>query len=60
MLILTSVYSGLGFWLVNHTSVYENSELNIFKSIKFLGEICNNWTNDLFEMDVYKNLELCW
>ena len=42
MFILSSIFSGLEFRSVNHTSIYENSELKVFKNVKFLGEICNN------------------
>ena len=45
MLILSSISSGLELWSVNHTSMYENSELNVFTNIKFLGKISNNWPN---------------
>ena len=60
MFILSSISSGLEFWSVNHTSIYENSELKVFKNIKFLGEISNNWSNDLLGTNVYKTLESCW
>ena len=36
MFILSSISSGLEFWLVNHTSIYEKSELNVFKNMNFL------------------------
>ena len=49
MFVLSSVSSGLEFWSVNHTSIYENSESKVFKNIKFLGEISNNWPSDLFD-----------
>ena len=49
MFILSSISSSLDFWSVNHTSIYENYESKIFKNLKFLGEISNNWSNDLFE-----------
>ena len=39
MFILSSTSSGLEYWSVNHTSIYENSKLKVFKIIKFLGEI---------------------
>ena len=42
MFVLSSFSSGLEFQSVNHTSIYENSELNVFKIIKFLGEISSN------------------
>ena len=32
---------------MNHTSIYENSELKKFKNIKFLSGISNVWLNDL-------------
>ena len=57
MFILSSISSGFEFWSVKHTSIYENSELNVFKSIKFFGEICSNWPNDLLETNVYNTLE---
>ena len=52
MLILSSISSGLEFWSVNHTSIYENSKLNIFKDTKFLWESSNNWATDLFRINV--------
>ena len=47
MFILSSISSSLEFWSVNHTSIYENSESNVFKNINVLGKISNNWLNDL-------------
>ena len=47
MFILSSVSSGLKIWSVNHTSIYQSSELNVFKYITFLGKISNNLPNDL-------------
>ena len=47
MFILSLIFSDLEFWSVNHTSIYENSDLNVVENIKFLGEISNNWPNDL-------------
>ena len=47
MFILSPISIGLEFWSGHHTWIYENSELNIFKNIKFIGEISNNWPNDL-------------
>ena len=60
MFILSSVSRGLEVWSVNHTSIYENSELKVFKNVKFLWEISNYWPNDLFGAIVYKTLESCW
>ena len=60
MFILSSTSGGLDFWSVNHTSINENSELKVFKNIKFLGEIFDNWPNDLSGTNVYKTLESCW
>ena len=57
MLIFSSFSSGLQFWPVNHTSIYENSVLKVFKYIKYLGEISNNWPNDLLGTNVYKTLK---
>ena len=58
--IISFISADLEFWSVNHTSIYESSESNIFKNRQFLGEISNNWLNDLFEANVYKTLEFCW
>ena len=49
----------LDFWSVNHTSIYENYELKVFKNINFFGEISNNLPNGLLETNVYKALESC-
>ena len=57
MFILSSLSSGLEFWSLNHTSMYENSDLKVFKNIKSLGEISSNWPNDLLKTNVYKTLE---
>ena len=42
MLILSSISKGLGFSSVNHTSISEGSESNVFENITFLGETSNN------------------
>ena len=47
MFILSSISSGLEFWSVSHTSIYENSELKVLKNIIFLGKTFNNLPNDL-------------
>ena len=60
MFILSFISRGLEFWSVNHTSIYENSDLKIFKNINFFGEISSNWPNDLLGRNVYKVLELYW
>ena len=60
MFTLSFTSSSLEFWSVDHTSIYENSELKVFKSITFLGEISNNWPKDLLGTNVYKTLEFCW
>ena len=60
MFILSSISRGLEFWSVSHISIYKNSESKVFKNIKFLGEISNNWPNDFFEINGCKNLESCW
>ena len=60
MFILSSISRGLEFRSVNHTSIYENSELRAFWKIKFLGEISNYWPNELLWTSVYKTLEICW
>ena len=53
MFILSSISSGLELWSVNHISIYENSKSKVFKNIKFLGEISNNWPNNLSGINVY-------
>ena len=58
--ILSSISIGLEFLSVNQTSTDESSESNVFKIIKFSGEIFNNWRNDLLGANVYKTLEFCW
>ena len=60
MFILFSISSGLEFWLVKHTSIYESSESKVFKNIKLLGKISYNWPKDLLRTNVYKTLEVCW
>ena len=57
MFILSSVSNSLEFWSVSHTSIYENCEIKVFKNIKYLEEISNNWLNDLFVTNVYKTLD---
>ena len=47
MFVLTSIFSSLEFWSVNHTLIYENSELKVFKNLKVLREISKNSRNDL-------------
>ena len=37
-----------------------NSELSVFKEIKFFGAISNKLPNGLFRTKVYKSLETCW
>ena len=58
--ILSSISRWLELWSLNHTSIYENFELKVFKNIKFPGEISTNWPNDLLGPNVYKTLEFCW
>ena len=48
MFILSSGSSGLEFWSLNHTSIYENAELKDFTSIKCLGKTSNNWPTKRF------------
>ena len=43
-----------------HTSIYGNSQLNVFKNIKFLCEIFNNWPNDLLGTNLNKTLKSCF
>ena len=60
MLILSSISRGLEVWSVNHTSVYENSGLKVFKIIKFLDEISNNWPSNILGTYLYKTFEFLW
>ena len=53
MFILPSTSRDLKFWLVNHTLIYENSELKLFRNITFFNKILNNWPNDLVETNAY-------
>ena len=58
--ILSSISRRLEFWSVNDSPISENSESNVFKNIRFSGEISNNWPKDLLEINGYKYLEFCW
>ena len=60
MFILSSISSCLEFWSKNHSSIYENPDLKVFKKIKVMGEISNYWLKDLLETNVYKTLESFW
>ena len=60
MFILSSVSSDLEYWSVNHTSIHENSELKVFRKMKFLSEISNNWPKDTLGTNVYKTIDFCW
>ena len=60
MLILSSISSELEFWSVNHTSIFEISELKVSKNKNGLGEISSNWPNYLLGTNVYTALESCW
>ena len=56
MFILSSISSGLQFWSINRTSIFENSELKY----EVLGEISNNWPNESLRKIVHKTLESFW
>ena len=60
MFILFPISRGLEYCSVEHTSIYENSELKVFKNIDVLGELSSIWSNDLLEINVYKTIEYCW
>ena len=64
MFTSSSISSSVELWFVNHTLIYQNSEVKLFKNIKYFGQISNNLPNDLLETNVYKNLvynlESCW
>ena len=59
MFILSIIFIGLEFWSINHTSIYESSELKVFRNIIFFSEILNNWPNDLLGTNVYKTIQSC-
>ena len=59
MFTLSTISRGLEFWSVNHTSIYKNSESEVFKNIQFMSEICYNLPNDLLGTNVYKILQFC-
>ena len=58
MFILSSTSSSLELWSVNHTSIHENSELEVFKNKIFFCEISSNWTKDLLEQMYVRLLNL--
>ena len=58
--ILSSICRRLEFWSVNHTSVYENSEPNVFPKYKIFRWNTNNCPNNLLRTNAYKTVELCW
>ena len=58
--ILSPISSSSEIWSVNHTSIYENSELSVSGNIKFLGEISTNWLKDLLGININKSFESCW
>ena len=39
--------------------MYEKSELNAFKKIDFDNVISSNFPNNLFQINIYKAIELC-
>ena len=59
MFALSTISSGLEFRSINHTSIYENFKLKVFKNIKFLGQISHNWSNNLFGKNVCRTPEPC-
>ena len=34
--------------------------INVFRNMKYVGEIYNNWPNDLFAVSAYKTLKSSW
>ena len=54
MFVSSSVLASLEFWSVNQTSIYEHFELKIFRSIKFLDKLSNNWSEELFGTNLSK------
>ena len=58
MFVLSSIPSGVEFWSVNRTSVYENSEC--FLKTKFVGKISNNNPVHFLGTNAYNAFESCW
>ena len=58
--ILSSISSRWLFWSVNHTSIYVNSELNVFKGMKYVGASSTKLQKGLLGTNVYKTFETCW
>ena len=52
MFILSFISSSVEFLSTNHTSMYENSELMVFKNVGFLVEISTTWPKDLLGKNV--------
>ena len=60
MFILSSISSGLDLWSAHDTSIYENPKSKVFENLNFLGEISDNWPNDLLGINEYKTVESFW
>ena len=58
--ILFSISNGWIFWSANHTSIFENSKLNVFNGVRFFVAISNKLAKGLLGTNVYKTLESCW
>ena len=52
-MMMSSITISLRSWTFSHTSIYENSELNVFKKMKFVDGISNNWQNNLKLEEMY-------
>ena len=52
---LSSISTSLELWLVKHISMYENSELIVFKNVEFLGEISSNRASDFIKNQCTKD-----
>ena len=59
MFIFSFISSDSELRSVNHTSIYENSELVVLENIKFLGEISNDLSNDLLGTNVCRTFKSC-
>ena len=61
MCIWSSMSSSLEFWSVNDTEIYENFMSKVFKNIKYLGEISNNWSDAWLETKTLDHVDNhCW
>ena len=59
-LTLSSVSRGLLFWLLNHTSMDENSVFDVFSIVNEWGDILISCPNYLFDTKLNNTIDACW